>query len=272
MKIKKSILGVLSLCLLIGIIISCNTQKKIANEFVRHENLPHILFISFPDILTKFFPSDFDLDSNLAFMPPKVHNMFSDHQIAEFKSNYDSSFVDASTKAGLKMFKVDSIAQFFDKSAYGWQLNLIQITIEEHRFQYWDQLDYSRYSVIFDTIISSYEFNVWYELIPVNNDTAKPVVLFATETIQDKLKGRFVFNRISRVNEYQYEFEEVKAEDIANLVSKSADIHTDYLFDYFLNIYLKSNKKINDNTFLSYDRNRNRIVNSNGKRFYEVEN
>lgn len=251
--------------------ISCNTNKKFAKEFVRHENLPHILFISFPDIITKFVPSDFDIDSNLAYMPPKIHSMLTDSQIADYKLKYDSVFAASSLKAGFNFYKVDSLTQFFDKSAYGWQLNLAQITIEEHRFQYWDQANYSNFTVSFDTIISFYEFNVWYELIPVNNDTAKPVVLFATEFLQDNIRGKFVYNRQTGIYVYQYEFEEVNANDIAGLITNSADIHADYLFDYFLNVYLVSNKKINDNTFLSYDRNRNKILNSNRKRFYIID-
>lgn len=272
MKIKKKISGFFVICFFVSMIISCNSQKNIVNDFVRPENMPHILFISFPDIITKFFPSDFDLDSNLAFMPPKIHNMLSDSQIASFKSTYDSLFVNSSLRAGFKMFKADSIAQFFDKSNFGWQLNLLQITFEEHRFQYWDQVNYSNFSVIFDTIISSYEFNVWYELIPINNDSIKPIILFSTEIIQDELKGKFVFNRNLRNYEYQYEINEVNSDDILKLVVKSADNHTDYLLDYFLNKYLRSKNKINESQFLSFDRNRNKIVKSSGKRFYIVEN
>lgn len=273
MKTNK-FLYLAALFCLYGLNTYCNTNKKIINEFLSKPNPPVVLYISNPEIVTKFIPSDFYADSNLAFLPAKIHNMLSDEEIISLKKQYDSLFVKSLREVGFNVLTSDSLTNFFEKSNNNWKLSLAQITIEERRFNYGDQVSFSGFDVLFDTVFSIYEFNVWFELIPINNDTIKPVVLFAGNFVQDKINGRFVFNNNSRMYEYRYKFEEIKKDDISQLVVNSASTHSDYLFDYFLNKHLAKveNKVIETENLVRFDRNRNRVVKAEKNRFFVLDN
>ncbi len=218
---------------------NCHPVRRTAQHFVQTENLPAILFFSTPAIYTEFFRPEEQRDSLNYYKPEKIMYYLDDTFLELFSVIYDSMLVNGLRSEGFRVFEQDSLADFFSFEGQKWQFSLQQITFEEHRLIYEDEITFTEYSVVWDTVISEFQFNVWFELLPVNKDTSVPAhVFFASLSISDDLEGKFVYDWGRGVYDYVYELTEVLSSDIMSLVAVAAIKHSEYLFDFFLNRHL----------------------------------
>jgi hypothetical protein len=255
---------------LLALLSGCHTSRKMAKEFVLSEEMPAILFISSPAVYSEFFRPDQLRDSLNYFKPEKILYFIDDIFINVFSATYDKIISAGMRERGFAVFETDSVAGFFSDSGDKWQLTLQQVTFEEHRLIYEDEITFDEYSIVWDTVVSEYQFNVWFELLPVNADTTVPThVFFASASIVDNLKGRFVYDWGKGVYDYVYSFSEVEADDLYNLIAASALTHSDYLFDFFLNRYLHFSTPAHKNkgVYYTWDRMKQKLLPAGTDRF-----
>jgi len=255
--------------LLLGLT-ACRGPQHTAKEFVKSPQLPSILFISDPNIYTEFFRPDEIRDSLNFFKPEKIMYMMDDTVVENLKYAYDQVFVRSATERGFQMFETDSIAGFFSSDMSRWQLSLVQITIEEHRVWFQDELNFNDYSVYFDTIISEFQFNVWFELIPVDADTSVPAhVFFSSVNVSDYINGKFTYDWGTRNYTYNYTFKPVNEYDVETLIISAAMKHADYLFDFYLNryVFFNNHKTQKNKVYYNYDQRKKKVVPALDRRF-----
>jgi len=250
---------------------SCTGPKYLAKEFVKNDELPVILFIASPEIYTEFFrPVGFS-DSLDFYKPEKIMHLLDDTLVSLLSEIYTNAISERIHARGFTLFEQDSIAHFFDNNYEKWQLQLVQLTFEEHRIVFEDELTFTDNSVQFDTVISEYQMNVWYELIPINADSTIPNhLLFASVSAQEIISGRFVYNQIVGEYIYKYEFFEANINDIFSMVAGASVSHANYLYDFFLNRYLYFNGNTHNNKikqYYRYDIFRNKIIPALSNRF-----
>jgi len=251
-------------------LLACSSPKRVAREYARNVDLPSILYISTPFLYTEFHRPGEMGDSLNYFKPEKLVYALGD-TLAEYLLNlYDSTFTASLRNMGFPLFSVDSIADFFSSERQKWQLSLVQASLEEHRIYIEDEVTFTDFSVVWDTVISEYQYNVWFELSPVNADSTVPVhLLFASTHVSDHVKGRFVYDWGARVYRYSYDFRDIIAEDFILLFKEAAITNAEYLYDYFLNRYLyfhyRNPQKIK--LYYTYDHQKNKISPARGKRF-----
>jgi hypothetical protein len=255
---------------LLLVLTACRGPQQTAKEFAMSPQLPSILLISDPTIYTEFFRPDEIRDSLNFFKPEKIMHMMNDSVVENLKFAYNQVFVRSASEKGFQMYETDSITSFFSSNLSRWQLSLVQVTLEEHRVWFQDELNFSDYSVYFDTIISEFQYNVWFELIPVDADTSVPAhVLFSSVSVSDYINGKFTYDWGTRNYSYNYTFNPIDVYDIETMVIAAAMKHTDYLFDFFLNRHVFFNNKKSEKTkvYYSYDRRKKKVVPALDRRF-----
>jgi len=245
---------------------SCNSSKKLADEFVSLNKLPDILFISNPNVLIEFFPIS-DSSSNIN---EKLSHILDENSTKVIKEIYDSSFYKSLSHLGFDVYTNNDIAEFFANEDLSWQVSISQISIEEHQILYVDEVIVSDNILSFDTIISEYQFNVWFEVTPVNFDSEMPThVLFSSINIRDFVDGNFYNNWATGQNDYKYNYQQIKQDDIFNLIINASEKHSNYLFDYFMNryVFFYSEKSSNKKIFYTYNKDKGKVQQAYNDRF-----
>jgi hypothetical protein len=251
-------------------LLACSSPRRVAREYAENVNLPSILFISTPLMLTEFYPPAEISDSLNYFKPEKLFHMMCDSFAGDLLQVFDTTFTSSLRKMGFTVFNEDSIAGFFASGHHKWQLSLVQANMEEHRVLIEDEVTFTDFSVVWDTVISEFQYNVWFELTPVNADSTVPVhLLFASAHLSDQVKGRFVYDWGARVYRYVYDFKEIEGDDFLHLITEAANTNAGYLFDFFLNRYLyfhfRNPQKLK--YYYTYNHEKNKISPARTKRF-----
>ncbi len=198
-----------------------------------------------------------------------------DSIVSVLKEQYDSLVMQSLREAGFSVYDHNNLTQFFGNKGLMWQLSPVQITFEEHRIWYSDELPFSEYSYYFDTIFSEYQFNVWYELSPVNGDSTVPVhMLFSSVKDSDRLRGRFIFDWNLKSYRYVYDFYESDSLVFLNISADAAKKHANYLYDFFLNryLYFNSSGKNEKYVYYTFDREKRKIEPARDNRFIFIQN
>ncbi len=259
------------ICLIFSLLIlSCSSPQRVAKEFLHKKELLPILYISNSAIYTEFYRPSEILDTLNYYKPEVLSSMLDDTLAGIMMNLYDEVFVDALRMYDFQVFTADSIAAFFSESRPAWQLSLVQTSIEEHRMWFEDEITFTDYSVIWDTVISQFQYNTWFELTPVNADSAIPTHLFfASVSVSDNINGRFVYDWGARVYSYVYDFYPVDVGDLFTLVASAAMTHGSYLFDFFLNRYVYFNCKKSEKMkfYFTYDIRKRKLLPAKENRF-----
>lgn len=249
---------------------SCNEPLKLARHFSDNPDLPAILFISDPLVLIEFYPPDECNDSLNRYKPNKIFSMVEDSLTDAMASMFDTLFQEQSVEKGFQLYNTDSIADFFMLQKVKWQLSLVQLTFEEHRIMFSDVVNFADFDVTFDTVISSFEMNAWFELSPVNADSLLPVhLLFASANVADGIDGRFTFNKITGNYDYSYTFYPVITDDIVQLVFDASVVFSEYLFDFYMNahVYFRLREPEKYKFYFHFDHEKSTVYPAGGNRF-----
>jgi len=257
-------------CFILIAFSGCNSPQKMAKEYVLNAEMPKILFISSPVIYSEFYRPEKLKDSLNYFKPEKIMYFIDETFLNEFSEVYDKNMISAMRDRGFAVFEPDSVASFFSGAENSWQLSLQQVTFEEHRLNYEDEITFDDYSIIWDTVISECQLNVWFELSPVNADSTVPThMFFSSVSIADDLKGRFVYSWSLGGYDYVYTFTEVEVIDLYFLMATAVLNHSDYLYDFFLNRYLHFSTPVKKTkgVYYKWDRSKQKLLPAGTARF-----
>lgn len=248
---------------------SCANQKHYAWKFVKNPNLQPILVIYDDNLYTVYNKPDASFDSLMQNKPPLIDKLVDNTTLHKLKTIYDSTLIAELKQIGFQTYTEQNISEFFSLGKPSWQLLIKQITFEEYRYIFTDDLYFSDYYITYDTILSDYEMNVWLELSPINNDSMPEYNFFSSFNMADMLKGKFTYNRNERLYKYDYSFYPIIENDFVNMAKNASLKHSQYLFDFFMNQFIFFNYKKANQTkeYMTFDRVNNKVIPAYTNRF-----
>lgn len=251
------------------LVFSCSSYQKISKEFVFRKQKPIILYFSQPQVFIDFFRPE-NKFHNLYYYPEKITYFIEDLGYDMIVFNYDSVFTSKLQELGFNIYRQHELTDFFSDTSERWMIRLAQISLEERREVYQDVLTLGTEEYVWDTIISVYYFNIWFEFIPVNHHSdVSNFLLFAATYISDQISGFFIYDSKLSTYIYEYTFIPILKAEFLDLIKESAMLHAQYTFDFFMNLYLRSHKKFTKKKqlYFTWDWNRNRLKQSYYNRF-----
>lgn len=251
------------------LLFSCSSYQKISREFVFRKHKPSILYFSHPQLYVDFFRPENKLH-NLYYYPEKITYFIEDLGNELIIFNYDSMYTSKMQELGFHLYKQNELIEFFSDTSERWMIRLAQISLEEHREVYEDVLTLATEEYVWDTIISVYHLNIWFEFIPVNHHPDVPnFLLFASTSISDQISGFFIYDSKLSTYIYKYTFVPILNIDLLDLIKQSSLLHAHYTFDFFINLYIHTHKKYKrkKQVYFTWDWNSNRLKQSYYNRF-----
>ena len=271
---------IISAILYFAFVTSCSIERKLAQEFIDHKDSISVFLI----------PPDFVFKSNLkTWMIDDLDKMNSNDQNeilldssrflkfindTTFLIRYFGNMEASLRKYGIQVFQQDEIIDFMNTKNQAYQINLVQIEIEE------DIYPYRAEEIFYDSILFYEDFNLdqviissWFEISKLNDTRAVNNILFASDFVTDELDGRFTSNIFTGEVKLKYNIYPMKTENIYTLAAQLGNLYAGYIFDYVMNqyIYLNFPDNKHPNSFLSYDLDAKALYPAEEKRFIFLE-
>lgn len=278
-KKLKHILSLGLIILLSGLAVSCYPEWKLAKFYVESK----------PDLSIMIFPTDYvfkinlkrseigdtkgmtslEVDSTL-----KANSLFLKNiSDSVFLETFINSMIVEFEKLGFKVYTESSLDSFLFIRSTAYILNIAQIEIEEHYYEYEDSENFDDY-VYYKTIdLNAVSFNNWFELTKLNPNKKGRKVFYATETIADRINGYFTENIFTGEVKYKYYTNEIDTDIIYRYCEILGRRYAGYTYDYILNEYIAKNFPANKKRryYMRYNRQNNSLDPASRNRFIILE-
>jgi len=235
---------------------SCRSETKLARGFVDAETKP-ALFITYAAEWEQFFikPQGNSASDSFArrYFPYRSYLLKYDGITV-----VDSIFK-ASLNAGLdsRKFQVygdSSVDRFLVQPGEKFIVEFVQLYIEEKTMPVTDTLYFAADNFIhFDTVISRMDLCFWLRINPVNDTTTAAPLLYASFTLVDQFRGNWEYDMNNDRYNYTYDFTAFEPQDIYYLFVNAGKNSSDYIYDYFLNLYLYENMHHKPDAYYSWN-------------------
>ena len=98
---------------------------------------------------------------------------------------------------------------------------------------FWDTTYYKTFN------LEAVDFSTWYEVNKMNAEKPKKTILYSTYSMTDGFEGSFFNEPWSSNVKYRFKIDSLKVSDIYSLAGKLGQRHANYLYDFFLNQYIR---------------------------------
>jgi hypothetical protein len=257
--------------------ISCNIEKKIAEEYLeKFDSVP--LLILEPEYC-------YMINSNLNDIEDiEKHTQEVKDSLLYANSNYvrfleesiiryvylDSLFIELQN-LGFVVYNSDSLTTFLTKGEHGYVINIAQMQLLE-------SLEQKVFSEVFDSLehfvetsINRIDFDVWIELSELNAaENDMPMQLFYTSSsLYDEVSLKFHKKFLTQEVNYEKEYKPIEFTQIISLTKQSGVSHAQAIFDFFLNQYIDNNLPDNRKRKYNYSYNRkDKVIVKTSKRTF----
>jgi hypothetical protein len=230
---------------------SCSVEKKLGKEFRETWSDTAVIALTpsyiFKDNLKAYeFPSldtltareqDSVLISNSIFLKD-----ISDSAVI---SGFTSSFDKRLDKHGFRVLHEEDLDRFMTDHQNGILVNMAQITMEEFVHPYSFDYDLVGESLtVTDIDLNAISFNIWIEISQLNSEEENKV-LFTSDFTTDELDGYFRQYIFTGNIEFEYTIDTLTLSEIYEFSERMGMRCADYLYDYFLNGYIRQNVSVN---------------------------
>ncbi len=248
--------NVLYAIILLAIFSSCHSEKKIANSFISsHDKIALYttfsanwdLFMIKPQGKTK---ADIYARQYFPYRTYFLKNDGTAHIDSVFKNslffNLDASSFESFTDA--------NVHEFFKCKEDKYIIEFVQLYVEEKTLTVNDTFYFTNTNIIkFDTAISCVDLCFWLRINPVNDSFLASPLLYASFSLADYFEGRWEYDYETGNYFYKYDFTEFKKEDIDALFEYAGEKIAEYIYDYFLNMYLYKQMKSKPKAYYSWN-------------------
>jgi len=259
---------VMVVVLVVGFLFSCNTEKKLAKEFVYQPAKRYALVIP-PDFLYKINQKTWLLDS--------LGDNLSDNQkdsliweMADFVNRIDDSlFLVKFTrgynyrlaKYGFDVFNPALTNLFMEKDSEAYIVNIPQIELEETVYPYKDEIIMNGYTYFHQHYLNALSISTWFEINKINDTVVNENVLFATDLMTDDLTGSFEYDENAGQLKYYFKLDSLTVNQVYDLAIVLGGRYAGYTYDYLLNKYILTKKTSGDTLqyYWHYDLENNKL-------------
>ncbi len=263
---------------------SCRVERDIAREFVQQDNNIAILLLA-DSVLYKtndkvkripdFDSMNFDMQDSIWAANSVYLDSVNDKKLI---NNLFSCLKNELEYYEFKIY-TDKNKKDFEALNSGYIFKVSQVELEEDKYTYRDQYSFPNNDTLIyykDHEINKYDLNCWFELTPKDTTTEKKRLFYNSFSIEDKLDGSF-FKNASNTVKYKYHIFLVSLNDIYYLSTHSGNKNSNFLFNYFMNMYIRENmpKGFNAEGYYSLDPVTGYIhvddEENNDNSFYEIQ-
>ncbi len=233
------------LLLILVLLFSCNTEKKYAEQYVVYHPYPAIMLMEPAPVQIKFYPPQGNSsDETFArrYFPYRMYDFINKgtDQFDQIMANkMDTSLL----LKGFKVFSDTSATDFLVFPGQKFILEIEQLQAEEYVVPIIDSVVTPYGNQYFDTLISQVQFHVWLRLNPVDDTTLATPLLYAGLNLEDYFDGGWKYISASEGYGYSYEHLPIYSEDILAFIPVFTDMLADYVYDYFMNMYVYEKTK-----------------------------
>jgi hypothetical protein len=278
--VKKLISVTFLILPILGLMISCSPEYPIARTYVKQMPKGSVLLMR-PDFVYKSNQLRFELSDRMsetekdsvAFYRSRFVQYVSD---SVFLDNYVNSFIDRLLTGGFDVYAQDYLDSFMNAGTPAYIVNLAQLQLEESRDTTYEETgesdDEGNYSYQ-DLQINTVRLSSWIEVTELNADSGKMKKLFfASSLARDGVTGHLSIVPPGEFR-YTYSIDSLNMNDLYDLASQSGKTYGNYLYDYFMNEYIRKSLPlwVQPMHILHYDLDLRRIRNSDGEGFQEIE-
>lgn len=237
----------ISVMLMILLLSSCSVEMKLGKEFRENWN----------DTVVLLFTPDYVFKNNLkTYLVPDLDSMpeaVQDSILIEYSlflkdiadstviSGFENAFKERLVQSGFKVLEESDLDKFLVEQRRGILVNFAQISLEEFVHPY--SFDYEmsgEYLTVSDIDLNAVSFNLWLEVSQLNSENHHKV-LFASDFTTDQVEGYFRQFIFSGEVKFEYSIDTLTVPQIYTFVDGLGKKYADYLYDYFLNNYIREN-------------------------------
>jgi len=241
---KSSYKLVVLTVLLVGLMLSCSTERKFATTFV-DKGINRSALVFFPDFVYKTNQKTFLLDS-LGITDESqfdsvllAHSTYLQHvNDSLFLANYELGFTKELSAFGFSVFEEDRIVEFMEQDTNAYMINIAQIELEETIYTHRDEAVVYENYYFHDEDLNAVYVNSWIEITKVNENSKKAKIYFATDLITDDMEGDFSYDIFTGNINYAYYIDSLKTSELYDYAYQLGRTYAGYTFDYLLNSYL----------------------------------
>ncbi len=243
MWLRSNFSPVLLLLCVVGLM-SCHSENKLARGFIDSEVKP-ALFVTYAADWEQFFikPQGNSASDSFArrYFPYRSYFLKNDG-IAVVDSIFKASLNAGLDTRKFLVYGDSSVDQFLNHPGDKYIVEFVQLYMEEKTMPVSDTLYFaSDYYIQFDTVISRMDLCFWLRINPVDDTTTAAPLLYASFTLIDQFRGNWEYDMTNDQYSYRYDFTAFEPKDIYYLIVNSGKNISDYIYDYFLNLYLYEN-------------------------------
>jgi hypothetical protein len=262
------------LLILALVIAACNSQRRLASEFITRQADIHVLLLPPPAVFKKYYPIHPDS------LAPGQADPFNLEESRFIKNAEDSILIRLfmnSIRENLEAFDVkvygpEDLETFFslDSTAYVFSLAQLEVMEYLHEETRYAVLDTTVYEVSFAQVNLSY--SQWFEFSELNHPERPMQVLFSSQFTSDVFDGRFRQNFLTGEMFYEFQPYRLRFEDLYQLSIFAGQKNAQFIFDFLLNKYVDdlSKKARKQLDYLQYDREQHSIRRAYNDRFIRI--
>ncbi len=248
---KKTYGFLLAVALSMVLLSSCSVEKKLGKEFNETRSDSLVLVLS-PDYLFKNNLKTY-LVPGLDTLPEYVQdsllldNSLFLKQLSDtgILNEFNRNFVERLKEYHFTVLEEPALDSFMTAGSTGLLVNIAQISMEEFVYPYSFDYNLVDESLTVDSIdLNAISMNIWIEVSHLNA-VKKNKVFFASEFITDDLEGYFRQYIFSSEIQFEYSIDTITLQDIDSLSISMGKRCASYLYDFFLNLYIREHAPAN---------------------------
>ncbi|MDD2412436.1 MAG: hypothetical protein PHR79_05920 [Bacteroidales bacterium] len=271
MNKKRNALIFVSILMLGSMIFKSCTPEYYAVKKFRESTQVSVLFIP-NQVVFKTNSTIQNLYPNFTELPQEIQDTIWNMNTQLLEKVPDSSIVETFYTSFLNLLKESDLRVYDSENMVGFNTNdtnayilkIAQMEMDEMKqmIPYSQPID-SETELYKEVEINSLTLNVWFELTRAINDTAKPVVLYASYIISDVVKGNF-YNTLSGY-EFRFKRDDIDTTHILPMSVNAGEMMAQYFFNHILNMYAAYYRSPSDYQFRYIG---NYILKGQGYSFY----
>lgn len=252
---KRNVLIFVSILILGSMVFKSCTPEYFAVKKFRESTPVSVLFIpnqvvfktnsTIQNLYPKFKELPQELQDTIWNLNTQLLEKVPDSSIVE---TFYTSFLNLLRKSDLRVYDPKNMVGFNTNDTNAYILKIAQMEMDEMKqmIPYSEPID-SETELYKEVEINSLTLNVWFELTRATNDTAKPVVLFASYIISDEVVGHF-YNALSGY-EFRFKRDDIDTTHILPMSVNSGEMMAQYFYNHMLNMYTAYYRNLSDYQF-----------------------
>lgn len=249
---------------------ACNTERRIANNYIKESNLPAVQILTGTD-LSLFYdvPQGEDivdayLRANFPFILGRLYPTLKDSMQQIFWQQFPSSMMSKS----FTVFGEDDTPTFLMHPGPKYIIQILNMRLEEKVSYFHDETWIDDNLFQFDTLSSGFEWNLWFRIEPLNDTALASHTLFASFSMFDQINGEWNYDLNTGEIYYKYMLFKTNRLDLETFARFVATSVASYWFDYFLNQHIfLSMKPENPSKYYSWDSQTGALSSAGDQRF-----